>query len=84
MAGYSQAQLDTLAQQQGFKNYAQWQAWNARTRNVVLQQPRVAGRDMNSNAELGRAAPQNWLQQLLGAVHPLNYVNSKLKGALGD
>jgi hypothetical protein len=78
MAGqYSQAQLDTLAQQQGFKDYAQWNAWNQRTRNVVLQQPQTAGPQQQG------AAPTNWLQNLLSSVHPLNYVNRKLEGVLG-
>lgn len=70
-------QLDALARQQGFKNYEQFAAWDRNTRQVVMQQPNVAG------GQPGAQAPRNWLQQLMSSVHPLNYVNQKLEGVLG-
>ena len=69
-----QAQLDLAARKQGFKNYAQWQAWNAQRQQqgqgYTVQQGGAA-------PVQPQPAPQNWLQQLLGAVNPLNYVNQR-------
>jgi hypothetical protein len=66
----SQAHLDALAQQQGFKNYAQWSAWNQRTRQPVLSGNPTVGPGNG-------APPQNWLQHLLGSIpiHPMYLLN---------
>ncbi len=66
-----QAQLDHAARQKGFKNYAQYAAWERNTRQVV----------MGGNAP--QAAPKNWLQNLIAKIpgHPaqtLGYVRKKM------
>lgn len=76
-----QAHLDALAQQQGFKNYAQWAAWNRNTRQVVLQG--------GAGGAAPTQPPQNWLQHLLSSIpgHPaqlLGYVDNKMGQALGS
>lgn len=68
----STGQLDAVARQRGFPDYATWAAWN-RQRSSSLQQPASA------------PAPPNFLQALLGKIpfHPtnlLNYVNKKISG----
>jgi hypothetical protein len=72
---YSQAHLDALAQQQGFKDFAQWSAWNAqRQRTVLSGNPTVD--------TPGGAPPQNWLQHLLSSIpiHP-SYLLGKVNDA---
>jgi muconolactone delta-isomerase len=69
---YSQGQLDAIARQRGFPDYATWAAWN-RNRSEGLQQAPA------------QQPPQNFLQSLLGKIpiHPsylLNYVNDKING----
>lgn len=71
MADPMQAQLDAAARQQGFKNYAQWSAWNARQQ------------EMRGIGQVAPPAQQNWLQQLISSVpgHPaqtLGYVRRKM------
>lgn len=74
MAGYSQAHLDALAQQQGFHNYDQWAAWNAK-RNQISG---IGGATGIANPGGAPAQPpQNWLQHLLGSIpiHPMYLLN---------
>lgn len=71
----TQAELDAAARQKGFKNYAQYQAWDAHTRQVVL----------NGNPSTG-APPGNWLQNLMEKIplHPamlFRYINDNLEKA---
>lgn len=68
--------LDAAARAQGFANYDQWNAWDQRTRGVVLGE--------NPG---GQPPPQNWLQNLLAKIpwHPSNtmgYVERKVSKAL--
>jgi hypothetical protein len=72
----SQGQLDAVARQRGFPNYATWAAW---------QQHRQAGLQQAQQPE----PPQNFLQSILGKIpiHPsylLNYVTKKFNEATGD
>jgi hypothetical protein len=73
----SPGQLDAVARQRGFPDYATWTAWN-RNRQEGLQQPTAPP-----------AQPGNFLETLLGKIplHPtylLNYVNDKFKKATGQ
>lgn len=75
---YSQRQLDTIAQQRGFPDYATWSAWNAH-RQAGLQQP----------AAQPQQEQPNFLQSLLAKIpgHPANllgYVNDRIKQATGN
>lgn len=72
-----QAQLDQAARQRGFKDYAQYSAWSARQAEMQGNPQVQAG-----PAPQQQAAPQNWLQQLLGAVNPMNYVANRVNPAL--
>jgi len=67
MPSYSPAQLDAMARQAGFQNYAQWQAWRQQ------QQMQQQQRQMQSAqpAPQPQPEPQNWLQRLLGDYYPL-------------
>jgi hypothetical protein len=73
---YSQGQLDAVARQRGFPDYATWQAWNVH-RQAGLQQPAAP------------AQQPNFLQSLLAKIpgHPANllgYVNDRIKSATGN
>lgn len=75
---YSQGQLDAVARQRGFPDYATWQAWNAH-RQAGLQQP----------AAPDPSQQPNFLQSLVNKIpiHPsylFNYVNDKIKQATGN
>lgn len=67
---YSQGQLDAIARERGFPDYATWQAWeNHRSQSLK-----------GSNTT---AAPKNWLQGLIDRIpiHPsylLNYASDKI------
>lgn len=76
MSNLSQGQLDAVARQRGFPDYATWSAWNAH-RQAGLSQPQQS------------APPQNFLQSVLGKIpfHPsylFNYVTKKFNEATGD
>ena len=70
---YSQAQLDAIARERGFPNYAAWSAWNQKYRQPI-------------RAEVAPEQPTNWLQNLVNKIpwHPsstLGYVNKKIEEA---
>lgn len=68
---YSPEQLDAIAQERGFPDYATWQAWeNHRAQSL---------KGSNTTAH---PAPKNWLQQILSTVHPLNYVADRVGKAM--
>lgn len=71
---YSQAQLDAIAREQGFPDYASWKAWNEKYRSTVR------------TGDTQKPAPKNFLQSLADRIpiHPsyiLNYVTDKFRGA---
>lgn len=73
---YSQGQLDAVARQRGFPDYATWAAWNAH-RQAGLQQPAQPTQQPNFLMNLINKIP----------IHPsyiLNYVDNKMKGATGQ
>lgn len=79
MPDYSPAQMDAIARQRGFPDYATWAAWN-RHHQAGLAQPSAV------------APPQpqtNWLQNLVAKIpgHPaqlLDYVSKKFGAATGS
>lgn len=74
----SPGQLDAMARQRGFPDYATWLAWTKhRTAALKKGQPQQ------------EPPPTNWLQNLLGQipVHPtylFNYVSDKFGKATGE
>lgn len=71
---YSPGQLDAIARERGFPDYATWMAWHQKYRAPVRGQ--------------GQPQPQqkNWLQSLVDKIpiHPsylFNYVSDKIDGA---
>lgn len=65
---HMQAQLDAAARQQGFKDYNQWNAWQAaqqRNRGAAQVAPGTTGQPRVPQPQ---AAPKNWLQQILTAL----------------
>lgn len=77
---YSPGQLDAIARQRGFPDYATWAAWNAH-RQAGLQQPGASDQQPQQ--------PPNFLQSLVNKIpiHPsylFNYVNDKIKQATGN
>lgn len=66
MAGFTQAQLDHAARQQGFSNYAQYQAYQAH-RRMILQNPNVGqpAAPQQQPVQPAQQPPQNWLQRLM-------------------
>lgn len=79
MTPAQQAHLDTLAQQQGFKNYDQWAGWNRQRQMILSQNPSVG-----TPGEAGAPQQQgnNWLQNLLARIpiHP-SYLLGKVNDA---
>jgi hypothetical protein len=74
---YSQGQLDAIARQRGFHDYATWAAWNAH-RSAGLQQP--SGQPAQTQAQ------PNFLMSLINKIpwHPsylLNHVNNAMQNA---
>lgn len=70
------SQLDAIARQRGFPDYATWAAWN-RHRTAGLQQPGATPAPPQNN---------NFLQNLLAKIpwHPsflLGYTNDKINKA---
>lgn len=75
---YSPGQLDAMAREKGFPDYATFVAWN-RHRDANLR----------SGETQPAAAPTNWLQTLLERIpgHPaqtLKYAGEKFKKATGQ
>jgi hypothetical protein len=69
MAGYSQAQLDHAARQQGFHDYATYQAYQNH-QAMMRQQANVVGTGTQGGTAPTPQAPQpappqNWLQRLM-------------------
>jgi hypothetical protein len=69
---YSQGQLDAIARQRGFPNYATWAAWQQHRSEGLQQAP-------------AQPPPQNFLQSVFSKIplHPaylLDYVNKKING----
>jgi len=80
MPQYSQAQLDAMAQQQGFPNYA---AWSAYQQNQAQQQEqRRMQSAMPAQQQPQQQAPTNWLQQLMGDWYPLAGPAQKARKAM--
>jgi hypothetical protein len=76
----TQAQLDAMARQAGFPDYATWAAY---------QQKRMAMQHGPAPAGSGGGAPNNWLQNLAEHIplHPamlFRYVSDKINGATGQ
>lgn len=69
MSGYTPAQLDAMARQAGFQNYAQWQAY--RQNQQMQQQQRQMQSAQPAPQPQPQPEPQNWLQRLLGDYYPL-------------
>lgn len=67
---YSPGQLDAIARERGFPDYATWQAWENH-RSQALK---------GSNTV--QSQPKNWLQQIFGVIHPLNYAADRINTAL--
>lgn len=81
MAGQiSQAHLDAAAQQLGFRDYATWSAYQQH-QQMMRTGPATAPQAAQPVPQ--QAAPQNWLQHLLGNIpgtpRLLNYVNDRMK-----
>lgn len=72
-----QAQLDAAAQQMGFKNYAQWSAFNAHQ-----QQMRAAPVAAAPQPAAPQAPPTNWLQNLIQQYTPLGRMMQPVNRAL--
>lgn len=80
MSGYTPAQLDAMARQAGFQNYAQWQAYQ---RNQQMQQrQRQIQRAQPTTQPQPEQEPQNWLQRLLGDWYPLARPAQKARKAM--
>lgn len=70
---------DQMAQQHGFQNFSQMQNWYMKTHNVVMQpgadtSSSVSGMSPNDAANTAMSWHPAWI---------LDYVNQKLKAALG-
>lgn len=70
MPQYSPAQLDALARERGFPDFATWRAWNQNYRSPVKGKGQAA-------------APKNWLQNLIDQIpiHP-SYLLNKAADAM--
>lgn len=75
----NRSHLDALAQQQGFKNYEQWSAWNAQQQARRLNNG-INGTPYNTGAQ--PAQPENWLQHLINNYTPLGLVAKRLNDVL--
>jgi hypothetical protein len=68
MAGPSQAHLDVLAKQLGFRDYATYSAYQ-RQQAMMRQAPNVIGQGTTGQAPqrppVQAQPPQNWLQRLM-------------------
>lgn len=77
MPEYSQNQLDAIARERGFSDYATWAAWEKHRSQSLRGANTVA------------PAPKNWLQGLIDQIpiHPsylFNYVGDKYGKATGQ
>ena len=70
MSQYSPAQLDALARERGFPDFASWRAWDKNYRSPVKGKGQAA-------------APKNWLQNLIDQIpiHP-SYLLNKAADAM--
>jgi hypothetical protein len=75
---YSPAQLDAMARQAGFQNYAQWQAY--RHQQMMQQQQRQM--QSAQPAPPPQPEPTNWLQRLMGDWYPLASPAQKARKAM--
>lgn len=69
---YSKAQLDAMARQRGFPDYATWAAWHEKYRSTVRGKPKPETR--------------NWFQKLIESVpvHPaylMRYTHERMSKA---
>lgn len=78
MPQYSTSQLDAMAQQRGFQNYAAWQAWQHQ-QEMQQQQHQMQSAQP---APAQQPEPTNWLQQMMGDYYPLGPAVAKTKKAM--
>lgn len=79
MPSYSPAQLDAMAHQAGFQNYAQWQAWQHQQQMQQQQRQMQHAQPAPPPVEQD---PPNFLQRLMGDWYPLNGAVQKTKKAM--
>lgn len=72
--------LDHVARQMGFHDFATYQAYQSKRRAMQLDNG-LNGRGA-PQGQAGTSAPKNWLQSIpLSPAYLMNYVSDKLSGA---
>lgn len=82
MPGHSQAHLDALARQMGFRDYNTYSAYQQQQAMMRGPAPTGIANPDGAGAAPGQAPPANWLQTLINKYTPLGYVNKRLQDVL--